>query len=90
MSSGRRLAMQTTRARLASGGRIVIPAEYRKALGLHEGDIVTMQLEDGEIRLYSFEEGLRRAQALVRELVPEGVSLVDELIAERRREAALE
>jgi AbrB family looped-hinge helix DNA binding protein len=82
--------MQTTRARLASGGRIVIPVEYRKALGLHEGDIVTMQLEDGEIRLYSFEEGLRRAQALVRELVPEGVSLVDELIAERRREAALE
>jgi AbrB family looped-hinge helix DNA binding protein len=82
--------MRTTRAKLASGGRIVIPAAYRKALGLREGDLVTMRLEDGEIRLYSFEEGLRRAQALVREFVPEGVSLVDELIAERRREAALE
>src|SRR3954463_1788077 len=86
---GRR-AMQATRAKIASGGRIVIPAEYRKALGLHEGDTVTMRLEAGEIRVYSFEEGLRRAQALVREFVPEGVSLVDELVAERRREAALE
>ena len=82
--------MRTTRTKVASGGRIVIPAEYRMALGLHEGDVVTLRLEDGEIRLYSFAEGLRRAQALVRQFVPEGVSLADELIAERRREAERE
>ncbi|HZR99383.1 MAG TPA: AbrB/MazE/SpoVT family DNA-binding domain-containing protein [Chloroflexota bacterium] len=82
--------MRVARTRLGSGGRIVIPAEYRNALGLHEGDVVTMRLEGNEIRLYSFKEGVRRAQALVREFVPEGVSLADELIAERRREAALE
>jgi hypothetical protein len=33
---------------------------------------------------------VRRAQKLVRNFVPEGVSLVDELIAERRAEAARE
>ena len=33
-------------------------------------------------------EQLRRASALVRKYVPENVSLVDELIAERRAEAA--
>jgi antitoxin PrlF len=82
--------MKPARAKIDSGGRVVIPAEYRKALGLHEGDLVTMRLVDGEVHLYSFEEGLRRAQAIVRQFVPEGVSLVDELIAERRREAALE
>jgi vacuolar-type H+-ATPase subunit H len=31
-----------------------------------------------------------RAQAIVRQFVPEGVSLADELIAERRREAERE
>jgi AbrB family looped-hinge helix DNA binding protein len=82
--------MRTARAKIASGGRVVIPAEYRKALGLHEGDLVTMRLVDGEIRLYSFKEGLRRAQALVRAFVPEGVSLADELITERRRAAERE
>jgi len=82
--------MVATSAKIARGGRIVIPAKYRKALGLREGDTVTMRLEDGEIRLHGFDEGLRRAQALVREFIPDGVSLVDELIAERRREAALE
>ncbi|HEY7062372.1 MAG TPA: AbrB/MazE/SpoVT family DNA-binding domain-containing protein [Chloroflexota bacterium] len=82
--------MRTARAKIASGGRVVIPADFRKALGLHEGDLVTMRLKDGEVRLYSYAEGIRRAQALVRRLVPEGVSLADELIAERRREAERE
>ena len=33
------------------------------------------------------EQGLRRARALLREHIPEDVSLSDELIAERRAEA---
>ena len=41
-------------------------------------------------RLISPRLAIKRAQALVRAYVPEGVSLVDDLIAERRREAALE
>ena len=48
------------------------------------------ELGDGEARVFSRREQLRRAQALVRKYVPENVSLVDELIAERRAEAARE
>ena len=36
------------------------------------------------------EQGLRRARALLRKYIPEGVSLSEELIAERRGEAARE
>jgi len=36
------------------------------------------------------DQGLRRARALVRKYIPEGVKLSDELIAERRAEALLE
>jgi len=82
--------MKVSRAKLAEGGRIVIPAEYRRALGLNVGDRVVLQLDDGEVRLFSQPEAIRRAQELVRRYVPDGVSLVDELIAERRAEAERE
>ncbi|MBA2449263.1 MAG: AbrB/MazE/SpoVT family DNA-binding domain-containing protein [Chloroflexi bacterium] len=82
--------MRVARAKLADGGRVVIPAEYRKALGLRTGDTVIMQLDDGEVRLFTLDRAIRRAQELVRQYIPEGRSLSDELIAERRTEAARE
>jgi AbrB family looped-hinge helix DNA binding protein len=75
---------------LGPGGRVVIPAPMRAALGMKTGDKLVARLEGNEVRIYTMEEALRRAQAIVRSFVPEGVSLVDELIAERRREAAKE
>ena len=79
--------MDVVRTRIAAGGRIVIPAEYRRALGLQEGDEVILWLEDGEVRVVSPETAIQRAQQLVAPYVPSGRSLADELIAERRREA---
>ena len=73
-----------------SAGRLVIPAPYRRALGLEDGDEVLLRLEGDELRLFSRATGIKRAQAIVAKYVPEGVSLVDELLAERRREAAAE
>ena len=78
------------RAKVGEGGRIIIPAEYRKALGMQAGTSIVIRLEDGELRIFTVREGIRRAQELVRQFVPEGVSLVDALIAERRAEAARE
>ena len=44
--------------------------------------------EEGGLALETREQGLRRARALLRKYIPEGLSLADELIAERRAEAA--
>lgn len=77
--------MKTT---IGDGGRLVIPAAYRKALGLKPGDEVQMTLEDGEIKLVSTRQAIARAQALVRRYVPKDRSLSEELIRERREEAA--
>ncbi len=74
--------------RLGSNGRLVIPAEYRKALGVGEGDELVVRFEDGELRLSTRKTALRRARERVRRYVPEGISLADELIQERRKEAA--
>lgn len=71
---------------MSEGGRVVIPARYRRALGLKPGDKVVLALEEDELRLFTPGQAIQRAQALVRRYVPEGRSLAEELMEERRRE----
>ena len=80
--------MTEIRTKLGEGGRVVIPAQYRKALGLKPGDDVVLVLQDGEVRLLTPQQVVRRALALVRRYIPEGRSLSEELLRERREEAA--
>ena len=68
-------------------GRVVIPAEFRKTLGIHVGDSVIARVEDDELRITTVKGRIRRAQRLVRQYIKPGRSLADELVAERRREA---
>ncbi len=46
-----------------------------------------LRVEDGMLSVYSPRHELRKFQQRVQELVPGDVSLADELIRERRREA---
>ncbi len=59
-------------------------------MGLKPGSEVIVRFEGGEVRVTTREEAIRKAQDLVCRLVPKNVSLVDELIAERRAEAKRE
>lgn len=81
--------MITEVARLTNGNRVIIPATIRKGLGLRVGDLLTLVLEDnGEVRLLTQAEAVRQAQTLVRQHVDKDRSLVEELLAERREDAA--
>ena len=71
------------RMRVNENGRVVIPATFRKRLGIRIGDEVVLQLEDDELRIITLKRNIERAQRLVRKHVKAGTSLVDELIAER-------
>ena len=82
--------MRDVHTKIAEGGRIVIPAEYRRALGVEVGDELILRLADGELHIMTRAQALKRAQALVRKHVPKRRSLVRELIRERRRETAHE
>jgi len=80
--------MDILTTKMTEGGRIVIPAEIRKKLGFEIGETFSLEIdEDDSLRISSRSQALRRAQQLFRKYVPEGVSVVDEFIAERRREA---
>ena len=82
--------MQPQRVRIIEGGKLVIPAAMRRELGIATGDTVVVDVADGELRVRSLPAAIARAQAILRRHVPEGVSLADELIADRRREAERE
>jgi len=79
-----------TRARVNENGRVVIPASYRKALGIKAGDEVILRMEDDELRITTMKRRIERAQRRIRQYVKPGVSLADELIAERREAAKRE
>ncbi len=77
--------------RVAENGRMSIPAKYRKLLGVEFGGLLVAELENGELRLRPIREVLAALQAEVRQYIaPGGPDLTDELIAERRAEAARE
>jgi AbrB family looped-hinge helix DNA binding protein len=70
--------------RINENGRVVIPASFRRALGIHPGEAVVLRLEDDELRITTLRQRLAKAQQLVRAHVPPTTSLADEIIAERR------
>ena len=79
--------MNIQRGKLVSGGRLQVPAEIRRALGLSDGDAVTMEVVDGKLLVRPYREVIANVQAQFRQYAKPGVSIVDELIADRRAEA---
>jgi bifunctional DNA-binding transcriptional regulator/antitoxin component of YhaV-PrlF toxin-antitoxin module len=78
------------RGKVSGAGRVVVPSEFRKEFGIEDGvDVVFSRTQHG-VQLTTLDQAIRQAQATVRRYVPEGVSLVDELREDRRRDAALD
>ncbi|ESS66961.1 transcriptional regulator AbrB family [Methyloglobulus morosus KoM1] len=78
--------MSLTTAQVSPGGRIVIPAEIRRKMGIDTGDQVILSYHDGELHISTRKQRLQQAKAIVKAAtVP--VSLADQLVEERRAEA---
>ena len=75
------------RLRINENGRIVIPASFRKALGIEIGDEVVMRLHNNELSITTQQRRIRQAQQRARKYLKPGTSLVDELLTERREAA---
>jgi AbrB family looped-hinge helix DNA binding protein len=76
--------------RMSKEGRVLIPADLRKALDLKPDDALNVYAVNGEIRIISRMQAIRRAQAMAAKYKKPGQSVVDEFIREKREEAARE
>lgn len=75
---------------LRDDGSVMLPLAVREAFGLSSGKPLMARLEGDEFKMVNAATALRRVQDLMRPYLAEGESLVDSLIADRRREAAAE
>jgi AbrB family looped-hinge helix DNA binding protein len=78
--------MNVQRGRIVAGGRLQVPADIRRLLGLSDGDPVVMRVIDGELHVRPIRDALLRIQARLRDYLPADAALADELIADRRIE----
>jgi AbrB family looped-hinge helix DNA binding protein len=81
---------QSVRVRVSEKGRVVIPASFRKALGIRAGGVVDLRIEDDELRIATIEHRLRATRRRLKKVFGSGRVLSDELIAERREESRRE
>jgi AbrB family looped-hinge helix DNA binding protein len=83
--------MNTARAKVSESGRISLPAEFRKAMGLDHGGDVIVELHGRDLRIRTVDEVISHAQEITRKLFAGKPDVsVDSFIAERRREALKE
>jgi AbrB family looped-hinge helix DNA binding protein len=81
------MANMEIRTQLSENGRLIIPAKFRKALKLKAGDEIVIRIENGTLRMIPLHQAVSLAQENVKMYAPKGVSLVDTLLQERRKEA---
>lgn len=76
---------------MGKGGRLVIPAAFRKRMKLEPGtEVLLTEMAPGRLEVTTLEAAFDDAQREVCTLIGPDVSLVDELLAERREEASRE
>ncbi len=75
--------------KLGEGRRIVLPADLCRECGINPGDTVVLESTPTGINVRSFQDVLKEVQSFFTSFAP-GVSMVDELIQDRRAEAAKE
>lgn len=78
------------RVNVLPNGRLVLPAQMRRQLGVERGGQIVAEIDGDVVRLTTADRSLDEARALFLSFVTDPHSLADEVIADRRAEAAAE
>ncbi len=67
-------------------GRLLIPSVLRKKLKYQAGDTLAVRVVNGELHILSIDKVVKEAQSLIKKLVKQKGSLVDEFIELKNQE----
>jgi antitoxin PrlF len=81
---------QTQKVRVTESGRMSIPADMRRAMGLEKGGVVELRLDDDGLHLETPRQLIKRIQKMARDAGWHDKISVDGFIAEKRAEALRE
>ena len=77
-------------ARVSETGRLSLPAELRRELGLEKGGVVQLEIVDGDLRIRTIKAAIERVQKMARDAGWTERASVDDFLAQRREDARLE
>ena len=75
---------------IGKSGRLVIPVQFRRALGLTEGEGVMISIKNGHIEISLIDESIKKAQKKVKKYLRSDSDLVEMLFNDRKEEIANE
>jgi len=78
--------MNAYRGRVTESGRLSLPAELRRTVGLENGGDVVIELDGQTIRVRTVDEVVADAQALMKKLLAGRKLTVDDFLADRLAE----
>ncbi len=81
--------MSIAHVEIGADGHLVIPANISKEAGIESSQPYVIRVEGNSLVIEHQQKNLDRIRAIVRRYVPEGISLSEELIADRRQETAI-
>lgn len=79
-----------TTVRVAENGRLSLPAKQRRQVGIENGGVVVIRVEDGEIRIKSVQAVVQELQSLASKYFDDSGETVDRFLSDRHEEEAKE
>ena len=80
----------TERVVIDAAGRLVVPARFRRAMGIRGRGTVVVGMVGDSLRVHTVDGALERLQRIARRKRTDATSAVDAFIAKRRDEAESE
>lgn len=73
--------------KVAENGRLSLPSRHRRMVGLEDGGVVVVRVEDGEIRIRPVQAVVEELQKVARRYFAGSGETVEHFLTERREEA---
>ena len=84
------MSSRSATARISESGRLSIPADMRRELGMEKGGLVSLSIDDTGLHIETTEQFMRRIQKMAREDGWHEKISVDSFLAWKREEARRE